>query len=150
MSFSEVGPKSFRTSWQIDAANVDSFLLRFKPESDDDGHYVSMSVSGDTQTALLPNLTPLTRYEVNVIAQYEKGESLPVTGYETTLEGMSQNIDMYVTKCRYVLTWDKVYRAVFIVLQAGMATNVIHVYHILHMNINIVAEKRSQLFAANS
>uniref|UniRef100_H2MS91 Collagen alpha-1(XII) chain n=1 Tax=Oryzias latipes TaxID=8090 RepID=H2MS91_ORYLA len=95
LSFSEVGPKSFRASWQIDAANVDSFLLRFKPESDDDGHYVSMSVSGDTQTALLPNLTPLTRYEVNVIAQYEKGESLPVTGYETTLEGMSQNIDMY-------------------------------------------------------
>uniref|UniRef100_A0A3P9JN89 Collagen, type XII, alpha 1b n=1 Tax=Oryzias latipes TaxID=8090 RepID=A0A3P9JN89_ORYLA len=86
LSFSEVGPKSFRASWQIDAANVDSFLLRFKPESDEDGHYVSMSVSGDTQTALLPNLTPLTRYLVNVIAQYEKGESLPVTGYETTLE----------------------------------------------------------------
>uniref|UniRef100_A0A3P9LM25 Collagen, type XII, alpha 1b n=1 Tax=Oryzias latipes TaxID=8090 RepID=A0A3P9LM25_ORYLA len=89
LSFSEVGPKSFRASWQIDVANVDFFLLRFKPESEEDGHYVSMSVSGDTQTALLPNLTPLTRYEVNVIAQYEKGESLPVTGYETTLEGMS-------------------------------------------------------------
>lgn len=46
-----------------------------------------MSVPGDTRTALLPHLTPLTRYEVNVYAQYDKGDSLPVSGYETTLEG---------------------------------------------------------------
>ncbi|XP_078799175.1 collagen alpha-1(XII) chain isoform X3 [Oryzias latipes] len=110
LSFSEVGPKSFRASWQIDAANVDSFLLRFKPESDDDGHYVSMSVSGDTQTALLPNLTPLTRYEVNVIAQYEKGESLPVTGYETTLEEQGSVRSLRVseeTTNSFRVTWQR-------------------------------------------
>uniref|UniRef100_A0A8C7Z063 Collagen, type XII, alpha 1b n=1 Tax=Oryzias sinensis TaxID=183150 RepID=A0A8C7Z063_9TELE len=110
LSFSEVGPKSFRASWQIDAANVDSFLLRFKPESDEDGHYVSMSVSGDTQTALLPNLTPLTRYEVNVIAQYEKGESLPVTGYETTLEeqGSVRNLRVFEeTTNSFRVTWQR-------------------------------------------
>lgn len=47
-----------------------------------------MSVPGDTLTALLPHLTPLTRYEVNIYAQYDKGNSLPVTDYETTLEGI--------------------------------------------------------------
>lgn len=49
-----------------------------------------MSVPGDTRTTLLPHLTPLTRYEVSIQALYENGEkaSLPVTGYETTLEGI--------------------------------------------------------------
>ncbi|XP_041661141.1 collagen alpha-1(XII) chain isoform X2 [Cheilinus undulatus] len=94
LSFSEVGPRSFRTSWEMDATNVESFLVQFKPAAETDGHYVSMSVPGDTLTALLPNLTPLTRYEVNVYAQYDKGDSSPVTGYETTLEelGSVQNL----------------------------------------------------------
>ncbi len=47
-----------------------------------------MSVSGDKLTTLLPHLTPLTRYEVRIYAQYDKGDSLPLTGYETTLEGI--------------------------------------------------------------
>ncbi|XP_044232119.1 collagen alpha-1(XII) chain isoform X1 [Thunnus albacares] len=86
LSFSEVGPKSFRTSWEIDAPNVESFLVQFKPADDTDGHSVSMSVPGDARTTLLPNLNPLTRYEVSVYAQYDKADSLPVTGYETTVE----------------------------------------------------------------
>ncbi|XP_068565200.1 collagen alpha-1(XII) chain [Cebidichthys violaceus] len=86
LSFSEVGPRSFRAAWEIDAANVESYLVRFKPADDEDGHYVSMSVPGHTLTTVLPHLVPFTRYEVNVHAQYDKGESLPVTGYETTLE----------------------------------------------------------------
>uniref|UniRef100_A0A7N8XEB7 Collagen alpha-1(XII) chain n=1 Tax=Mastacembelus armatus TaxID=205130 RepID=A0A7N8XEB7_9TELE len=85
LSFSEIGPRSFRASWDIDSTNVESYLLQFKPADDVDGHYVSMSVPGDTLTALLPQLTPLTRYEVNIYAQYDKGESLPLTGYETTI-----------------------------------------------------------------
>lgn len=51
-----------------------------------------MSVPGDIATALLPHLTPLTRYEVSVSAQYASGTSLPVTGYGTTTEGMIVNI----------------------------------------------------------
>lgn len=47
-----------------------------------------MSVPGDSLTAFLPYLNPYTRYEVNIYAHYEKGESLPVTGYQTTLEGI--------------------------------------------------------------
>lgn len=46
-----------------------------------------MSVPGDSLTAFLPYLNPFTRYEVNIYAHYKKGESLPVTGYQTTLEG---------------------------------------------------------------
>lgn len=47
-----------------------------------------MALPGETLTTYIPHLNPLTRYQVNVIAQYEKGDSLPVTGYETTLEGI--------------------------------------------------------------
>uniref|UniRef100_A0A3B3DVD7 Collagen, type XII, alpha 1b n=1 Tax=Oryzias melastigma TaxID=30732 RepID=A0A3B3DVD7_ORYME len=135
LSFSEVGPKSFRASWQIDAPNVDSFLLRFKPENDEDGHYVSMSVSGDTRTALIPHLTPLTRYEVNVIAQYEKGESLPVTAYETTLEGMCAELFC-------------------LVLDVAMTTNSAYIYNVLHRDIDRGGIKslfcKSQVFVINT
>ncbi|XP_053301278.1 collagen alpha-1(XII) chain [Pleuronectes platessa] len=86
LSFSEVGTRSFRASWEMDATDVESFLVQFKPADDTDAHYVSMSVPGDTLSTLLPHLNPLTRYEVNVNAHYSKGESLPATGYETTLE----------------------------------------------------------------
>ncbi|KAK5852560.1 hypothetical protein PBY51_006413 [Eleginops maclovinus] len=94
LSFSEVGSRSFRAAWEIDATDVESYLVRFRPANSDDGHYVSMSVPGETLTTVLPHLTPLTRYEVNVQAQYDKGNSLPVTGYETTLEeqGSVQNL----------------------------------------------------------
>ncbi|XP_028252836.1 collagen alpha-1(XII) chain isoform X3 [Parambassis ranga] len=108
LSFSEVGPRSFRASWEIDANNVESFLVQFKPADDADSHYVSMSVPGDTLTALLPHLTPVTRYEVNVYAQYEKGDSLPVTGHETTLEeaGPPKNlVTSDVTDTSFAVSW---------------------------------------------
>lgn len=63
-------------------------MVQFKPADETDAHSVSLSVPGDTLTALLPHLHPLTRYEVSINAQYDKGVSLPVTDYETTLEGM--------------------------------------------------------------
>uniref|UniRef100_A0A672GF23 Collagen, type XII, alpha 1b n=1 Tax=Salarias fasciatus TaxID=181472 RepID=A0A672GF23_SALFA len=88
LTFSEISSRSLRALWGIDANNVQSFLVHFKPADDVDGHFVSMSVPGNDLTALLPHLNPLTRYEVKVYAQYEKGDSLPVTGYETTLEGI--------------------------------------------------------------
>jgi len=67
---------------------VESYLVKFKPANEEDDHYVSMSVPGATLDTVLPHLVPLTRYEVNVHAQYDKGDSLPVTGFETTTEGM--------------------------------------------------------------
>uniref|UniRef100_A0A3Q4MGK4 Collagen alpha-1(XII) chain n=1 Tax=Neolamprologus brichardi TaxID=32507 RepID=A0A3Q4MGK4_NEOBR len=86
LTFSEIGSRSFRTSWKTDATNVESYLVQFRPADDPDGHFVSMSVPGNSLTAFLPYLNPYTRYEVNIYAHYEKGESLPVTGYQTTLE----------------------------------------------------------------
>ncbi|XP_076129262.1 collagen alpha-1(XII) chain isoform X2 [Alosa pseudoharengus] len=86
LSFSEVTSRSFRTTWEIDANNVQSYLIQYRPEADSKGDYVSVSVPGDSLTSVLLHLTPQTKYEVNVYAQYEKGESFPMTGYETTLE----------------------------------------------------------------
>lgn len=67
--------------------NVESYLIQYKPAAESDAGYISMSVPGDTVTTALFHLTPLTKYEVNVYAQYDKGESFPLTGFETTLEG---------------------------------------------------------------
>lgn len=88
LTFSEVTSRSFRAAWVSDATDVLSFLVRFRPAADITGDYVSLVVPGDTTTAVLPYLTPLTTYEVDVFAQYEKGDSFPLTGEETTLEGM--------------------------------------------------------------
>lgn len=87
LTFSDVGPRSFMASWEIDSTTVESYLVQFKPADDEDGHYVSMSLPGRTLTTIIPHLNPLTRYEVKISAQYDKGDSLPVIGYETTSEG---------------------------------------------------------------
>lgn len=88
LTFSEVTSRSFRATWVSGATDVLSFLVRFRPAADITGNYVSLAVPGDITTAILPYLTPLTTYEVDVFAQYEKGDSFPLTGEETTLEGM--------------------------------------------------------------
>lgn len=87
LSFSEVTSRSFRAHWVSDSTDVLSFLVRFRPAADITGSYISLAVPGDTTTAVLPYLTPLTTYEVDVFAQYDKGDSFPLTGEETTLEG---------------------------------------------------------------
>lgn len=61
--------------------------MRFRKAEDITGDYISLAVPGETTTAILPHLFPLTAYEVNVYAQYDKGDSFPLTGEETTLEG---------------------------------------------------------------
>ncbi|KAF5892201.1 collagen alpha-1(XII) chain-like isoform X3, partial [Clarias magur] len=86
LSFSEISSRSFRATWSCDATDVESYLVQYKKADDPDADYVSISVPGDTTTAMLVHLNPLTKYNVNVIAQYEKGDSLPITDFETTLE----------------------------------------------------------------
>eukprot|EP00063_Salmo_salar_P024746 XP_013999581.1 PREDICTED: collagen alpha-1(XII) chain-like isoform X10 [Salmo salar] len=86
LTFSEVASRSFRATWETDAFNVLSYLIQFRPAADTNGDFVSMSVPGDTLTALLPHLTPVTLYEVNVFAQYAQGDSFPLNGFETTLD----------------------------------------------------------------
>ncbi|KAL4649016.1 collagen alpha-1(XII) chain-like isoform X1 [Arapaima gigas] len=86
LEFSEVTSRSFRATWTSNATDVEYFLIRFRPAADVTGDYVSITVPGDTFTTVLPNLTPLTTYEVNIYAQYEKGDSFPLKGENTTLE----------------------------------------------------------------
>ncbi|KAL3968337.1 C-type lectin domain family 4 member A [Sarotherodon galilaeus] len=86
LRFSEITSRSFRATWVPPLANVLSYLLRFRKAEDVTGDYISLALPGDTNTAVLPHLYPLTTYEVNVFAQYDKGDSFPLTGEETTLE----------------------------------------------------------------
>uniref|UniRef100_A0A8C7CYM2 Collagen alpha-1(XII) chain n=1 Tax=Oncorhynchus kisutch TaxID=8019 RepID=A0A8C7CYM2_ONCKI len=87
LEFSEVTSRSFRVTWTIDSTNVMSYLVRFRKAEDITGDYISLAVPADTTSAILPHLTPFTTYEVNVFAQYDKGDSFPLSGEETTLEG---------------------------------------------------------------
>uniref|UniRef100_A0A8B9L130 Collagen alpha-1(XII) chain n=1 Tax=Astyanax mexicanus TaxID=7994 RepID=A0A8B9L130_ASTMX len=84
--FSEITSRSFRATWATDAVNVESYLVQYKPAEDPSAAYISVSVPGDTTTTTLLHLTPVTKYEVNVSAHYDKGESFPISGFETTLE----------------------------------------------------------------
>uniref|UniRef100_A0A674EQC0 Collagen alpha-1(XII) chain n=1 Tax=Salmo trutta TaxID=8032 RepID=A0A674EQC0_SALTR len=86
LTFSEVAVRSFRATWETGALNVLSYLIQFRPAADVNGDFVSISLPGDTLTTLLPHLTPLTHYEVNVFAQYTEGDSFPLNGFETTLD----------------------------------------------------------------
>ncbi|XP_051951417.1 collagen alpha-1(XII) chain-like isoform X2 [Xyrauchen texanus] len=86
LTFSEVTSRSFRASWIIDATDVQSYLVQYRPAADSEASYTSVSVPGDTPTNVLLHLTPVTKYEVKVYAQYKKGESFPLTDFETTLE----------------------------------------------------------------
>uniref|UniRef100_A0A8C8LPY4 Collagen alpha-1(XII) chain n=1 Tax=Oncorhynchus tshawytscha TaxID=74940 RepID=A0A8C8LPY4_ONCTS len=87
LEFSEVTSRSFRATWATDATNVMSYLVRFRKAEDITEDYISLAVPADTTSTILPHLTPLTTYEVNVFAQYDKGDSFPLSGEETTLEG---------------------------------------------------------------
>lgn len=87
LTFSEVTSRSFRASWVTDAVDVQSYLVQYRPDADIEAGYISVSVPGDTTTAVLQHLTPVTKYEVRVYAQYQKGESFPISDFETTLEG---------------------------------------------------------------
>ncbi|XP_017331753.1 collagen alpha-1(XII) chain isoform X3 [Ictalurus punctatus] len=98
LSFSEVTSRSFRAHWVSDSTDVLSFLVRFRPAADITGSYISLAVPGDTTTAVLPYLTPLTTYEVDVFAQYDKGDSFPLTGEETTLEEQGAVRNLRVTE----------------------------------------------------
>ncbi|XP_010777233.1 collagen alpha-1(XII) chain isoform X2 [Notothenia coriiceps] len=98
LAFSEITSRSFRTTWVAPSTVVMSYLVRFRKAEDITGDYISMAVPGDTTTAVLPHLFPLTAYEVNVFAQYEKGDSFPLTGEETTLEEQGTARNLQVTE----------------------------------------------------
>ncbi|XP_069574960.1 collagen alpha-1(XII) chain isoform X2 [Brachyistius frenatus] len=94
--FSDITSRSFRATWRAPTSKVMSYLVRFRKAEDITGDYISMAVPADTTTAVLPGLYPLTAYEVNVFAQYDRGDSFPLTGEETTLEeqGAVQNLQV--------------------------------------------------------
>lgn len=87
LQFSEITSRSFRTSWTPPAAKVMSYLVRYRKAEDITGDYISIALPSDATSVVLQHLFPLTAYEVNVFAQYDKGDSFPLSGEETTLEG---------------------------------------------------------------
>lgn len=85
LTFSEVTSRSFRVNWAPAAEHVQSYLVKYKVAVG--GEEIIVSVPGTTTTTVLSNLLPETTYAVTVSAEYEEGESPPLEGEETTLEG---------------------------------------------------------------
>ncbi|XP_051942785.1 collagen alpha-1(XII) chain isoform X6 [Hippocampus zosterae] len=98
LEFSEITSRSFRATWTAPVSDVLSYLVRFRKAQDVTGDYITLAVPHDTPTAVLPHLSPLTTYEVNVFGQYEKGDSFPLTGEETTLEEKGRVRSLRVTE----------------------------------------------------
>uniref|UniRef100_A0A3Q4AFB8 Collagen alpha-1(XII) chain n=1 Tax=Mola mola TaxID=94237 RepID=A0A3Q4AFB8_MOLML len=98
LAFSEITSRSFRATWTPPDTNVMSYLVRFRKAEDVTGDYISLAVPGHITTTVLPHLFPLTAYEVNVIAQYENGDSFPLTGEETTLEEQGTVRNLRITE----------------------------------------------------
>ncbi|XP_019742733.1 collagen alpha-1(XII) chain isoform X4 [Hippocampus comes] len=98
LEFSEITSRSFRATWTAPISDVLSYLVRFRKAQDVTGDYITLAVPHHTTTAVLPHLSPLTTYEVNVFGQYEKGDSFPLTGEETTLEEKGRVRSLRVTE----------------------------------------------------
>uniref|UniRef100_M3ZDJ3 Collagen alpha-1(XII) chain n=1 Tax=Xiphophorus maculatus TaxID=8083 RepID=M3ZDJ3_XIPMA len=98
LRFSEITSRSFRATWTAPATAVLSYLVRFRKAEDITGDYVSLIVPGDTTTSILPHLFPVTTYEVNIFSQFDKGDSFPLTGEETTLEEQGQVRNLRVSE----------------------------------------------------
>ncbi|XP_075883605.1 collagen alpha-1(XII) chain isoform X2 [Nelusetta ayraudi] len=98
LSFSDITSRSFRATWLAPGTNVMSYLLRFRKAGDITGDYISLAMDGYTTTTILPHLLPLTTYEVDVFAQYDKGDSFPLNGEETTLEEQGSVRNLRVTE----------------------------------------------------
>uniref|UniRef100_A0A3B5MCY5 Collagen, type XIV, alpha 1b n=1 Tax=Xiphophorus couchianus TaxID=32473 RepID=A0A3B5MCY5_9TELE len=108
LRFSEITSRSFRATWTAPATAVLSYLVRFRKAEDITGDYVSLIVPGDTTTSILPHLFPVTTYEVNIFSQFDKGDSFPLTGEETTLEELSSPRDLVtkdVTDTSFAVSW---------------------------------------------
>ncbi|TKS75370.1 Collagen alpha-1(XII) chain [Collichthys lucidus] len=80
---SEVTHHSFRASWTAPGTPVDKYRVTYMTVAG--GPTQEMMVDGSVTTAVLPGLTPLTEYLVNVYSVVGEQSSDPLKGTETTL-----------------------------------------------------------------
>ncbi len=91
--FSEVGPPknlvtsdvtdtSFAASWTAAPGNVKMYRVRWKSQFSEE--HGEKTVPGDVTNTVLDGLSPETLYQVSVVAAYDRKESDPLTGQETT------------------------------------------------------------------
>eukprot|EP00062_Callorhinchus_milii_P020383 gi/632975970/ref/XP_007904530.1/ PREDICTED: collagen alpha-1(XII) chain isoform X1 [Callorhinchus milii] len=92
---SDVTSSSFRVSWTPVGPDVRSYLLKYRMALG--GQLYSIQVPGEEASRVLTDLLPETEYLIQVIAQYENGNSRPLEGKDTTLEenGLPRNLLVY-------------------------------------------------------
>lgn len=79
---SDVTDTSFMASWTAAPGRVRQYRVRWRSLfSAESGEKM---VPGDVTSSLLENLTPETRYQVSVLASYDRGNGEPLLGEETT------------------------------------------------------------------
>lgn len=79
---SDVTDISFMASWTAAPGRVRQYRVRWRSLfSEESGE---KTVPGDLTSTLLENLTPETRYQVSVLASYDRGNGEALLGVETT------------------------------------------------------------------
>lgn len=94
---------SFAASWTAAPGNVKAYQVQWQsPFSDEFGE---KTVPGDSTSTVLDGLTPETLYKVSVVAAYDRKNSDPLTGQETTdgktAESWRRSADAQQTKQRF-------------------------------------------------
>lgn len=76
---------SFKLTWSQAPGRVLRYRIRYRPVSGGESKEVSTPANQRRKT--LENLTPDTKYEISVIAEYSSGPGSPLTGNAATEEG---------------------------------------------------------------
>ncbi|CAM9702238.1 unnamed protein product, partial [Lampetra planeri] len=101
LSTSDVTPHGFVVSWHAAREDARSFRVEYSALTSDPATTPaapgSVTVAGNDSSARLVGLAPDTTYSVRVFALYAEGESLPLTGEETTLEVLGAARDLAVS-----------------------------------------------------
>lgn len=101
LRFSEVTSSSFKTNWSPAGENVYSYHITYKEAAGNDAITVVEPTS--STSVVLHNLKPETLYLVNVTAEYEDGFSIPLSGEETTGEGMLMFLPLFSQPDKFIV-----------------------------------------------
>ncbi|XP_061479123.1 collagen alpha-1(XII) chain isoform X1 [Rhineura floridana] len=102
----DITHSSMRVIWERAPGNVHKYILRYKAA--EEAEVKEVEVDPSQTSTVLPDLFSKTRYNVELVAIYDEGPSVPVVAEATTLPvpaPQNLNIDQ-ITRTSFRGTWD--------------------------------------------